>query len=136
MQWKAPLPVIHCHAEPANSAMESCLNRHLAAWHSEGAEWDWHLHFAMLGDILRGRGCPIPSDDDTDEPLTSECSVLVDQVAKSRSFQIEAMELAFEQRDELTEACNCIIPNAWRREFLEGHAESRRLQTVLCVAQC
>lgn len=67
--WHAPLPWLHCHGSPEAGEHRELLRQHANRWHVGDAtdEDGWHLHFAMLDDIVRGGGCPVPPDEDGDD---------------------------------------------------------------------
>ena len=66
--WQAPVPYVHCHEQEA--VPSQAFAQHLAIYHPDGDDGGgWHFHFATIRDILRGAGCPVPSDsDDESEP--------------------------------------------------------------------
>ena len=81
--WQAPLPCVHLHTDGPDASLSQTMDRHLSTWHctNETDESGWHLHFAMLDDILRGGGCPVPQDAGGDElPLTIEHVVSASQI--------------------------------------------------------
>jgi hypothetical protein len=70
--WQAPLPWVHFHQPDVQGLSRAELQEHLNACHAGAAVTDehhWHLHFAMLAEILHGHGHPRPcrdSDETTD----------------------------------------------------------------------
>lgn len=141
-QWQAPIPWLHCHSEPASLLAAEHLDRHTAAFHGEREDHHphWHLHFAMLGDILRGCGCPSPPSESDDEdqapaavaPLTS----LADDAWQAASRVEDGPPRVVSEDMVVVAPGSCWERVGRRRQFLGDHAASGRLQAVLCIAQC
>ncbi len=153
--WRAPLPWLHRHgestsydesvgAESGGAEMAQRLERHLMVWHSGSTvpTTEWHLHFAMLADILRGGGCPVPPDEDGDDQDGDALPVIAEQVLPA-DHAARTVDASFVRTDSISTGhanCDttpaCCFDRTMRRQFLSAFAESRCLQTVLCVAQC
>ena len=136
--WRAPLPWVHVHGEPRAVPMQQRLDRHLAAWHweSQPDDREWHLHFAMLDDLLRGNGCPIPLDNGRGEqPLTTRHVAPLEEAGRSSVHR-----LAVEWTPVCLEAVSPLQPSAGtvgpRFSSPPRETYSRRLLTVLCIARC
>lgn len=81
--WRAPVPWLHNHegADPAR------LAEHAEAFHPDADETGWHVHVALLGDIARGAGCPIPAEkNDEEEPTLAEVGQSPDRVITRCAF--------------------------------------------------
>lgn len=136
--WRAPLPWLHHHESRSVGAFGTQLSRHLDMWHCRDAsdESGWHLHFALLDDILRGGGCPVPPDENENElPLTIGHVVPGDHVvsvAKSLLSPVHSLIVwkGVVHASEATVARTDLL----RRRHADEQAEPRRLLTLLCVA--
>ncbi len=77
--WRGPVPWFHLHPVSRTGVCSETLHRHLNAWHADSATEDnqWHLHLAMLSDIIHGDGCPVPADG-REEPTAAVSFALPD----------------------------------------------------------
>lgn len=142
--WQAPLPVLHHHvhadyATLSKTMVSQTMDRHQSAWHGddETKEAGWHLHVAMLDDILRGGGCPVPSEPDSDElPLTIEHAVPTNQLTGQLDPLLTPLQPLVASQDDSHKTFDLGHALRSRRQFLGDQAEARRLLTVLCVIRC
>ena len=140
--WRAPVPWLHRHIEVAIAgstagAMDT-LDRHLDEWHSDDelSKSSVHLHFAMLDDIVRGGVCPVPADSDDDEPLVVEHLVPPGQFVGQSDLPVQLAD-----DWNVLDARFVVFPirvaqRPTQDQFLGDFSASRRLLTLLCVAQC
>lgn len=140
--WRAPVPWLHRHIEVANSrsaagAMDT-LDRHLDEWHSgdELGESSVHLHFALLDDIVRGGGCPVSPDSDDDEPLVVEHLVPPGQSVVQADLSIQLADDWNVSDARFVVSPIRVAQRPTQDQFLGDYSASRRLLTLLCVAQC
>jgi hypothetical protein len=139
--WRGPIPWIHRHVDPPDGQSER-LAAHRLAWHSEGSEsGEWHVHFALLGDILRGEGHPVPptEDEQQSQELFVQAIALVEQAPLSRLAWLTmlsectapavALRPAYESPPHSTHS-----PPP--RQFLAAFAIAGGLESLLCSAQC
>jgi hypothetical protein len=138
-QWRAPLPWLHRHHESTSAELAQQLDSHRTTWHSqsETEQCGWHLHFALLDDILRGGGCPVPPEEGDEEfPFIEEHVAPAKLVTKSDGLDFRLTESMWTSQNPCGKAANSCRSQALLGRFLGGHAEPRHLLTVLCVAQC
>lgn len=139
--WRAPLPCFHEHHDSVQQAGAGPLASHLTAMHAADEPHDdcWHVHYAMLEDIVRGGGYPIPADESDDErPSPFEQQVTPELHAASGTLVHPSR---FARTAELTPSELLLLParrsHAARRLPADHfRAPPRRLQSVLCVVQC
>ena len=138
--WTGPLPWLHRHSPTVDVNQAQILASHLTDWHDEAREIsaEWHLHFATLGDIVRGRGCPAaPGSDDADVPIVGPLSI--DSSADSGLVLTRTSPFSETMADQGARlATSSFERTDWssRRQFLADFCPSRRLKIVLCVARC
>lgn len=136
--WQAPVPVIHRHCVTSGVVNAQTLALHLASLHEDdiNREDDWHLHFVMLDDLIRGSGLPIPPQDGQSPVLPKDHVVLGDH------FQSEATSLSAPTILAWSAESLVIQPTGLGEQTLsrlyspEDLAPSCRLHLVLCVARC
>ena len=137
--WRAPLPWLHHHAESVVQDGDATLERHLDAWHQADATHTsgWHLHLALLDDILRGDGSPVPPQDRNDaapvivEHLTPEVSLDSDV-----GFRMDSLQAPAVLSSTVLTLPPCPSRAVLNRRPGADRTEPRRLLTVLCVARC
>lgn len=136
--WRAPMVWIHVHSPgDAPDSVAANLAEHVTGFHRSNVRPDedaWHIHLALLDDIVRGGGDPIPSDEQDVPVLPSSVCPL----PHTNSFQAEATT-----RERLSYDCPSIDRPALTRhaadncELLLGSAlRPPNLVAVLCVARC
>ena len=137
--WQAPLPCVHHHRDGADASLSRTMDRHLSMWHctNQTDASSWHLHFAMLGDILRGGGCPVPHDAGDDElPPTAEHVVSANQIVSLCDSLLAPVQSLVVSQDQSSKTFGLGDASRTRRQFLGDQAEERRLLTMLCVMRC
>ncbi|MFT5323780.1 MAG: hypothetical protein ACI8P0_001631 [Planctomycetaceae bacterium] len=137
--WQAPLPCVHLHSDGPDSSLSQMMDRHLSMWHctNETDESGWHLHFAMLDDILRGGGCPVPQGSGEDElPLTIEHVVSANQIVSLSDALLAPAQSFVLSQDESSKTSGVSTASRTRRQFLGDQAEERQLLTMLCIIRC
>lgn len=115
------------------------MARHLSTWHgdNETDQSGWHLHFAMLGDVLRGGGCPVPQDAGDDElPLTIEHIVSANQIVSLSDSLHAPVQSSVVSQHESSKTSGLGTTTRAPRQFLGEQAEERRLLTMLCIIRC
>ncbi len=134
--WQGPIPWLHSHSDDAISLDPGILIQHSEVWHpsSEEPHAGWHIHFAALSDIVRGSGCPVPSEDET------ESASLLTAVVSNGHVEAQTETAWPESRLMSSSLANHDLPAcdepASCRQFLAVFAASHRLQVLLCIARC
>lgn len=137
--WRAPIPWLHHHDTPVTGEFSDQLSRHLNAWHHGSLEnpAGWHLHFAMLDDILRGGGCPVPADGNEDElPVTVEFAEPSVVNAVSVELLLLSVNLLTVWSDGPLESLSAFRRSDLRKRGVDEKVEPRRLLTLLSVSRC
>lgn len=131
--WQAPLPWLHCHNEEQVRNNEA-FARHLSIYHDGEDGTGWHFHFALLEDILRGEGCPVPTD--SDGPDASVWLVTqLDSNDRHHSFDYE-LRIADFIHSERVLPVSRRVDAAPLRNPLQHHTKARRLLALICVCRC
>lgn len=137
--WQAPLPWLHCHS--AGGADQVTQQTHVAAYHP-GREQQraWHLHFALLSDIVRGGGCPVPPDDNGRDresqqtiALASELSAGSPRLLQSASWLSSILPAA---PADVAATSALADVRFFDRHPLNRFALSGDLLPLLCVSRC
>ena len=138
--WRGPIPWFHRHVN-LGTADAIRLAAHRTAWHAEESESeDWHLHFVLLDDILRGEGCPVPptEEEDQSQDLFAHTMALVEHAPLSRLAWLAAFSehIVPAVAPPLAKASPPHTNHSPPRQFLSDFAISRGLESLLCTAQC
>lgn len=138
--WRAPVPCIHMHEEPSESARNDDLTVHLSRFHVETGDdsHGWHVHVVAFRDFFRGGGCPVP--DDGEQPNPDEMPI-VPSLTDSRVAPVMAVSLL---PGCFGETLPTLTADAYGLESGVGQpAEneafvltSRRRLPLLCIARC
>ena len=137
--WRAPLPWLHHHEGRDAAEFSENMSRHLDVWHGNTAsdESGLHLHFAMLDDILRGGGCPVPPDEHDDEPPPTIQQVIPgNHVVNAAETLLASVHSIIVWSDALHSNTAAVGRADLRRRPVDDRTAARRLLTVLCIAQC
>lgn len=137
--WQAPVPWVHHHSKGDGRVPTSLVSRHMQAMHADTTsdETGWHLHFVMIGDILRGGGCPVlPDRADDSQTLQTQQVTFADSSLAKRVDATAVSPPAF-ARQIVPETVAAAESQAHpRRQFLGDLTAARRLQLMLCIARC
>ena len=138
--WTGPLPWIHRHTPTVDVNQAQTLASHLSDWHdgARSIRTGWHLHFATLDNIVRGRGCPAaPRSNDDELPIVGSLSV---ESSTDSGFVLARMSPFLQPiADKVSHPATMSLEQgdlSLRRQFLSDFAQSRRLKIVLCVDRC
>ncbi len=140
-QWQVPLPWLHCHGAPCDPAMAQRLDQHTSVFHADGetSGIEWHLHFAVLDDIVRNGGCPVPrgeTDEEDQSRRTVERFAPVSYDAGHGASRYREGLANVVRQDATVNTPDVLSGRSERRQFLGDHTALGRLQVVLCVALC
>jgi hypothetical protein len=137
--WRAPLPWLHRHVEPVGHASAN-LSRHLNAWHagSPRAETGWHLHFALIDDILRGDGCPVPPGQGEESPHQFDSNSVVSTSDSATRLHVSRLgdSILAGLTTNVPEMGPPTLSSSSRCLSSESRVTPRSLQAILCVCLC
>lgn len=142
--WQAPFPWFHCHS-PGDDEQVTQLT-HVAAYHAGGyrpgreQQRAWHLHFALLPDIVRGGGCPVPPDEDGRDRESLQNIPLASDSAGGSPRLLQAGNW-LGGLPSFTSADLAAAPRLFDDRFLNRHplnrsASSGGLLPLLCICVC
>lgn len=136
--WQAPVPVIHQHCLTSGVVNAQTLALHLASLHADemNREDDWHLHFVMLDDLMRGSGLPIPPQDGQSPVLPKEHVVLGDHFQSEATSLSAPTILAWSAEPSVIPSLGLSERTLFGLSSAEKLTPSCRLHLVLCVARC
>ena len=128
--WRAPVPWLHNHegAEPAK------LARHAAAFHPDADEKGWHVHVAMLGDITRGAGCPIPAEKNDEDPVEEEPTLA--EVCQSPDRVITRCAFGMTETPVPTALSYLSVLKTTRVHVTSRAVSLRERLALICVCRC
>lgn len=136
--WQAPVPWLHHHRHDEEALAEPQLALHLLSMHKVANHCpdNWHWHFVMLADIIRGSGLPVPAGEG-DAPVLPKEHVVPDKCLTSDVSADCAAPLVVLNSLFATPLTPIVCSESLSRlQFLGDSANSLRLHLVLCVARC